>query len=80
MLDVTDQDSIEQCISKIDDIDILVNNAGTLTPGGFKDQNAVDTLQKNLDVNVFGVLKMTQAIFPKIQEKSFGAIVNIVSM
>lgn len=57
-------------------IDILVNNAGISTYGMIADL-APEAIERELAVNVMGVVLMTQATLPKMSDG--GAIVNISS-
>lgn len=63
-LDITDQQSINNAIQQIDTpINALVNNAGVTIPGALLDLD-ISEIQRQFDVNVFGHLRVTQAIFP----------------
>ena len=61
-------------------LDVLVNNAGILPDGS---QNLaslpLDLLQKTLDTNLFGVLRVTQALLPLLKKSSRPRIVNMSS-
>lgn len=65
-LDVTDTQSIQAFQKKLETyapITLLVNNAGTAY-AGFAEEVPVDTYRQQFDVNVFGVMEMTQAVLP----------------
>ncbi|WP_223249586.1 MULTISPECIES: oxidoreductase [unclassified Bacillus (in: firmicutes)] len=65
-LDVTDTQSIQAFQKKLHayaPISLLVNNAGTAY-AGFAEEVPVDTYRLQFDVNVFGVMEMTQAVLP----------------
>ena len=79
-IDVTDQSSIDQAAAIAGDVDILVNNAGILFPGGFLDDQTIEQLNKHLDVNVIGLIKLTQAFLGQLKSKESAAIVNISSV
>jgi 2-hydroxycyclohexanecarboxyl-CoA dehydrogenase len=82
VLDVTSVESaaeaVEKVTSELGDIDVLVNNAGTdlfeffvnTTPGLW------DFV---LGINLRGVLAVTHAVLPGMQERRSGAIVNVSS-
>lgn len=61
-------------------LDVLVNNAGILPDGG---QNLaslpLNLLQKTLETNLFGVLRVTQALLPLLQKSPRPRIVNLSS-
>ncbi|MFK7810535.1 MAG: SDR family oxidoreductase [Saprospiraceae bacterium] len=79
-LDVTNDDSIKAATEKINDIDILVNNAGVLSGGGILSPNAVESLQQNLDVNVWGLVNLSNALANQLKKEQPTAIVNISSL
>lgn len=65
-LDVTDTQSIQSFQKKLHayaPITLLVNNAGTAY-AGFAEEVPVDTYRQQFDVNVFGVMEVTQAVLP----------------
>ncbi len=65
-LDVTDTQSIQAFQKKLHTyapITLLVNNAGTAY-AGFAEEVPVDTYRQQFNVNVFGVMEVTQAILP----------------
>jgi len=82
-LDVTDEDSIVNCVNTITEkegsIDILVNNAGYASYGAVEDV-PMEEARRQFEVNMFGVARLTQLVLPKMRENRFGKIVNISSM
>lgn len=79
-LDVTDQKSIDTAAAQITDLDILINNAGVLSFGQIFANNASDTLKHHLDVNVTGVIHLSNALVNHIKKDSPTAIVNVSSL
>jgi short-subunit dehydrogenase len=59
-------------------VDILVNNAG-YCQNGVIEELPIATIKKQYDVNVFGVLRMSQLVIPKMRERKSGRIINIGS-
>jgi short-subunit dehydrogenase len=59
-------------------IDGLVNNAGTSVHGPL-DQTDPAEFSRALQLNVVGLLTVTQAVLPAMREQRFGRIVNISS-
>lgn len=53
-------------------LDVLVNNAGI----AIWDQDDLDTFRRTFEVNVFGVVALTYALLPLLQESPAGRIVN----
>ena len=82
-LDVTDNSSIQNAIQSVTNdfgkIDVLVNNAGYGAVGVF--EKATDSqIQKQFDVNVFGVFKVIRQILPHFKNNRNGTIINITSV
>ena len=81
-MDVADAESaragVEAAVAEIGPIDILVNNAGTDRFSFFmkSDPELWDFV---LGVNLRGVLAVTHAVLPSMQERGGGAIVNVAS-
>lgn len=66
ILDVINTQSIQAFQKKLHayaPITLLVNNAGTAY-AGFAEEVPVDTYRQQFDVNVFGVMEVTQAVLP----------------
>jgi short-subunit dehydrogenase len=82
-LDVTQDESILSCVNQIrqetGSIDVLVNNAGFGSYGAIEDV-ALEDARYQLEVNVFGAMRLTQLVLPIMREYSFGKIVNISSV
>jgi len=82
-LDVTDEDSMVTCIERILEkegrIDVLINNAGYGSYGAIEDV-PLEEARRQLDVNLFGLARMTQLVLPSMRRNQFGKIVNISSM
>ena len=81
-LDVTDSQSILNVVSTIKTahkrIDILINNAGYGLVATVEDVTEEEMFAQ-FNVNVFGVLRVTQAVIPLMREKNEGLIINISS-
>ena len=60
-LDVTNASPIRRAVDEVADLDVLLNNAGIAIPDDLTD---LDVVQKHLDVNLLGSLKVTQAFLP----------------
>ncbi|MDX3929861.1 MAG: oxidoreductase [Shinella sp.] len=81
--DVTDDVSVaklvEDVLAEAGRIDLLVNNAGIGLFGG-AEESSMDQAQALFDVNVFGVLRVTNAVLPIMRRQGKGRIVNLSSV
>ncbi len=82
-LDVIDPATIEAVVAGVIDrhqhIDLLVNNAGVGHLGSLE-QTSIDDARRILDVNFFGVWKMTRAVLPYMRAAGSGRIINLSSV
>ncbi|MGL4742111.1 MAG: oxidoreductase [Sarcina sp.] len=82
-LDVTDEESMVKCVQTILEkekrIDILVNNAGYGSYGAVEDV-PMEEARRQIEVNIFGLARMTQLVVPAMRAHKFGRIINISSM
>lgn len=79
-IDVTDTASINNAASKIDKLDILVNNAGVFSIGGIFKGETTSSLQQNLDVNVWGVINLSNAVIDVLKKSDSSSIINVSSL
>ena len=81
-LDVTDDASVRAAADWIDReygrLDILVNNAG-IARGGPPSQTDLDAMREVYEVNVFGVIRVTNAMLPLLRRAQAPRIVNVSS-
>jgi NADP-dependent 3-hydroxy acid dehydrogenase YdfG len=82
-LDVTNQESLQAAVTRVIDkfgrIDILINNAGYAQVGA-TEEVSITKLKAMYEVNVFGVLSLTQAVLPHMRAQGSGKIINISSI
>ncbi len=82
-LDVTSDDSARKAVDHIirqeGRIDVLVNNAGYGELGPMETTSLANA-QRQLDVNVLGLARMTQLVLPGMREQRSGRIVNVASI
>lgn len=80
--DVTDEGSVAALVSEVlartGRIDVLVNNAGIGMFGGAEESSAVQ-VQRLYDVNLFGVVRVINAILPSMRARGQGRIINLSS-
>ncbi|MCH6166428.1 SDR family oxidoreductase [Pseudonocardia alaniniphila] len=77
-LEVTDPSSVAALADQARDVSILVNNAGATLRKRLID-TTVDELRDLLETNLFGVLRVTQALAPTLAANGGGTLINIHS-
>jgi NAD(P)-dependent dehydrogenase (short-subunit alcohol dehydrogenase family) len=82
-LDVTDEDSMVAAVRTIEEthgaIGVLINNAGYSQSGAIETV-PLDAVRKQFETNVFGLVRLTQLVLPKMRDQRWGKIVNLGSM
>ena len=82
-LDVASDESVrslvEEVIERFGRIDVLVNNAG-MGAVGAAEESSIDQAKDVFDINVFGLIRMTNAVLPHMRARGGGRVVNVSSM
>jgi NAD(P)-dependent dehydrogenase (short-subunit alcohol dehydrogenase family) len=82
-LDVCDDASVQRVVNgvlaKAGAIDVLINNAGVNYTGTLEDLRLEDW-KRQFETNVFGVVRVTQAVLPHMRERRRGRIVMMSSV
>src|SRR5205809_6746556 len=82
-MDVTEDASVnaavQSIVQKAGPIQFLVNNAGYSFMGALEETSVAEARQQ-FETNLFGVLRVTNAILPGMRQQGFGRIVNISSV
>jgi NAD(P)-dependent dehydrogenase (short-subunit alcohol dehydrogenase family) len=78
-LDVTDDDSVKAAVAAAGTVDVLVNNAG-IGIGGPVERVPLAEVRRLFETNVFGPLRMMQAVLPDMRARGAGTIVNLSSV
>ena len=82
-LDVRSDASVHEAVQHVFDqagrIDVLINNAG-YTQSGSIEENSLADVQAQFDTNLFGVLRVTNAVLPGMRRQHSGRIINVSSL
>jgi len=82
-LDVTDEASIaeatQQILADFGTVDVVLNNAGYSLSGAFEAATP-EQIQRQFDVNVFGLMNVTLAFLPHFRANGAGLFLNVSSM
>jgi NADP-dependent 3-hydroxy acid dehydrogenase YdfG len=78
-LDVDRDESVRQAVAKVGPVDVLVNNAGIAASAPVELMPMEET-RALFQTNVFGAVRMMQAVLPSLRERRAGAIVNVTSI
>jgi NAD(P)-dependent dehydrogenase (short-subunit alcohol dehydrogenase family) len=82
-LDVNDESSMAGAVTEVEkdggSIGALVNNAGYSQSGAIE-SIPMDSVRKQFDTNVFGLMRMCQLVLPGMRGAHSGRIVNVSSM
>ena len=79
-LDLANPQSIIDAASTANDVEVVVNNAGVLTSTTPLDDNALESLNFEMDVNVGGLIRMAQAFAPTLKKNGGGALIQLNSV
>ncbi len=82
-LDVNDAGSMEAAVRAVEAEDgavgILINNAGYSQSGAIE-AVPLDKVRAQFETNVFGLVRLTQLVLPKMRGQRWGRIINLSSM
>ncbi|GHT33328.1 short-chain dehydrogenase/reductase [Bacteroidia bacterium] len=82
-LDVTNDESVRNAVNatleKFGQIDVLLNNAGFGAIGALESASFEDCYRQ-FDTNLFGVIRMIQAVLPSMRAQKSGLIINVSSI
>lgn len=70
---------VKAALAEFGKIDILVNTAGLTAGGGPFAQTKEENWEKDVNVNLYGMMNVTKAVLPGMLERKSGKIVNFTS-
>jgi len=78
-LDVTDDASVAAAADAVGTLDVLINNAGIVGDRKPVLETTADDIRRVYDTNVFGVVRVTRAFLPLLENSDNPVIVNVSS-
>jgi NADP-dependent 3-hydroxy acid dehydrogenase YdfG len=82
-LDVTDEDSMTAAVAEVEReagaVGVLINNAG-YSQSGAVETVPLEAVRRQFETNVFGLVRLTQLVLPKMRAQGWGKVVNLGSM
>lgn len=81
-LDVTNSEQVKQVVAEVNgkfDVDVVFNNAGYGLAGPFEGADE-DQIFRNINTNLLGVMRVTQAFIPHFRKKGQGMFISTTSI
>ncbi|MBF6332716.1 SDR family oxidoreductase [Nocardia transvalensis] len=78
-LDLTDPAATDAFADDLGEIDVLINNAGE-SQAGPVEELPIDAIERLFQVNVFGPVRLAQAVLPGMRARGRGHIIMVGSM
>ncbi len=70
--------AFNEAVAGLGQVDILVNNAGTSKRADF--ETITDEVwQADLDLKLFGAIRLTRQAFPAMKERKWGRVINVLN-
>jgi NAD(P)-dependent dehydrogenase (short-subunit alcohol dehydrogenase family) len=63
-LDVTDPAQVKAAVEAAGDVTLVINNAGIASFGNLLEEDSIGAMQRMMDTNVYGLLRVSQAFAP----------------
>ncbi|MCP4287216.1 MAG: SDR family oxidoreductase [Gammaproteobacteria bacterium] len=79
-IDLNDPHSITTAAQNASDVEIVVNNAGMLNVANPLASNAVAAMQEEMEVNVYGLMRIAQSFAPVLKANGGGALIQLNSV
>ena len=76
-LDLEDPDSIADAAGIATEVEVVISNAGVLTRTAALDEDAIRSLEYEMGVNVFGLIRVAQAFAPVLKANGGGVLVQL---
>lgn len=78
--DLSQPETIANAAQLASDAHLVINNAGVLRKASPLEESAIEALQFEMTINVYGLIRMAQAFAPVLQANGGGAFVQLNSV
>lgn len=79
-IDLSDAESIRSAAAAARDTEVVINNAGVLATSSPLAEDAFESLAYEMDVNVYGLMRMAQAFAPVLKANGGGVFAQLNSV
>lgn len=79
-IELSNPESIQAAAELTGDVELVINNAGVLKVASPFAASAIEDLGYEMDINVFGLMRMAQAFAPILKSNGGGAFVQLNSV
>jgi NAD(P)-dependent dehydrogenase (short-subunit alcohol dehydrogenase family) len=69
----------DEAMGALGKLDIVVNNAGTSNTTPFE-QLTDEVMQHDLDLKLFGAIRLTRLAWPQMRERRWGRVINVLNI
>ena len=69
----------DEAMRALGKLDIVVNNAGTSRTSAFEALTD-EVMQQDLDLKLFGAIRLTRLVWPQLKERRWGRIINVLNI
>jgi short-subunit dehydrogenase len=79
-IDLAKPETIKMAAQNAQDVELVINNAGILKTRNPLSHDALEALSEEIEINVYGLIRMAQAFSPILQTNGGGAFVQLNSV
>lgn len=79
-IDLGNPQSISTAAQEANDVEVVISNAGAFKSSSLFDSDTIDSLQFQIDINVYGLIRMVQAFAPILKANGGGAFIQLNSV
>jgi len=80
VIDLSKPRTVSLAAKQATDVELVVNNAGVLRRSSPLDESSIEDLTYELDINVFGLMRMAQAFAPVLKANGGGVFLQLNSI